>query len=96
MRQRTPYIHLEPDSTVLIPFNTLLNMGGSVRSIAINFVTPQQVQGVLENLMPRLGLNLYGGVGNEAYRFSTIGSASSRSACACPKATARSSRTSRP
>ncbi len=72
------YIHLEPDSTILIPFTTLMNMGGSVRSVSINFVTPEQVTKVLENLMPRLGLNLYGGQGKHAYRFSTIGSSAAK------------------
>jgi hypothetical protein len=72
------YIHMEPDSTILIPFQTMINMGGTVRSIAINFVTAKEVTHVLENLMPRLGLNLYGAEGKQAYRFSTIGSSATK------------------
>ncbi|HEY3282699.1 MAG TPA: FtsX-like permease family protein, partial [Armatimonadota bacterium] len=72
------YLHLEPDQTFLVPYDTLLNMGGEVRSVAMNFATSQEVEKVLKDLMPRIGLNLYGGQGNQTFRFSTIGSSSAK------------------
>jgi len=72
------YIHMEPDVCVLAPYDTVINMGGEVRSIAINFVKPQEVQSVLDNLMPRLALNLYGGQNGKVWRFSTIGASSAK------------------
>ena len=72
------YVHLEPDTTFFVPYNTLMNLGGEVRSVAIDFITPKEVKDVLEKLMPRLGLNLYAGLGNKTYRYSSIGATSGK------------------
>ncbi|MHB1001838.1 MAG: FtsX-like permease family protein [Armatimonadota bacterium] len=72
------YMHLEPDTVFYVPYGTLMNLGGEIRSIAINFVTKDEVQTVLDKLMPRLGLNLYAGIGHEVYRFSSIATKSGK------------------
>jgi hypothetical protein len=53
-----------------------MNLGGEVRSIAINFLTGPEVQRVRQELMPRLGLNLYAGEKGRTYRYSSIGATS--------------------
>ncbi|MCC7491848.1 MAG: M28 family peptidase [Fimbriimonadaceae bacterium] len=70
------YLHLTPDATVFIPFETLINMGGSLRSIATNFTNAKMVQEKLDALMPRLGFNLYAGKGEEIVRYSSVNSTS--------------------
>ena len=72
------YVHLEPDTCFYVPYHTLMNLGGEIRSIAIDFITPKEVQHVLEDLMPRLGLNLYAGLGQKTFRFSSIATASGK------------------
>lgn len=72
------YTHMDPDTTFIIPYDTLVNMGGEMRSIAIDFVTPEEVQTKLDTLMQRLGLNLYAGKGDRIYRFSSIGASSGK------------------
>lgn len=72
------YTHLEPDTTFYIPFQTLVNLGGEIRSVAINFVTKEEVNTVLKKLMPRLGLNLYAGVGDKIFRYSSIATKSGK------------------
>ncbi len=72
------YTHLEPDTTFFVPYQTLINLGGEIRSIAIDFVTPKEVQTVLDKLMPRLGLNLYAGLGEKTYRYSSIATKSGK------------------
>jgi len=67
------YTHMDPDTTFIIPYHTLVNLGGEMRSIAINFVTAEQVAEKLDTLMQRLGLNLYAGKGDTIYRYSSIG-----------------------
>jgi hypothetical protein len=68
------YIHLEPDQTMIIPYQTLVDLGGaSLRSVAIDFVDKAEVEQVLDNLMPRLDMNLYAGT-DKIYRYSSIGS----------------------
>lgn len=72
------YTHLEPNTTFYVPYKTLMNLGGDIRSIAINFVTEKEVTRVLNKLMPRLGLNLYAGLGAKTYRFSSIATQSGK------------------
>lgn len=72
------YTHMDPDTVFILPYQTLVNLGGELRSIAISFVTPEEVQSRLNNLMPRLGLNLYAGKGDVIYRYSSIGGSSSK------------------
>ena len=72
------YTHLEPDTTFYIPYKTLMNLGGEIRSIAIDFVTPKETSMILAKLMPRLGLNLYAGLGEKVFRFSSIATKSSK------------------
>ncbi|MGC8861915.1 MAG: ABC transporter permease, partial [Armatimonadota bacterium] len=72
------YTHHEPANTFIVPYDTLMSLGGDVRSIAIKFATFEEVQRQLEGLMPRLGLNLYAGIGNSIYRYSSIAASSSK------------------
>lgn len=72
------YQHMDPSATFIIPYNTLINLGGELRSIAINFATAEQVQEKLDTLMPRLGLNLYAGKEDTIYRYSSIGGSSTK------------------
>ncbi|HTE20620.1 MAG TPA: ABC transporter permease, partial [Armatimonadota bacterium] len=70
------YTHLEPNTVIIVPYQTLINQGGEVRSVAINLATPDQVTQTRLELMPRLGLNLYAGEGGQTYRYSSIGGSS--------------------
>lgn len=72
------YIHHEPANCFIVPYETLMSMGGDLRSIAIKYATASEVQDRLDELMPRLGLNLYAGVGNAIYRYSSIGTSSGK------------------
>ncbi len=70
------YLHLTPDATVFVPFETLLNMGGTLRSVATDFADAERVQKSLDGLMPRLGFNLYAGKGDEIVRYSSVSATS--------------------
>ncbi len=72
------YVHLEPDSVFYSPYQTLMNQGGEIRSIAISFASQNEVKSVLNKLMPRLGLNIYSGQGDQIMRFSTLAATSGR------------------
>ena len=72
------YVHHEPANCFIVPFDTIMGMGGELKSIAIKYATADEVTSQLDQLMPRLGLNLYAGVGNSIYRYSSIGSSSSK------------------
>lgn len=72
------YTHHEPSNVFIVPYDTLMSLGGDLRSIAIKFVTVEQVRNQLDALMPRLGLNLYAGIGGSIYRYSSIAASSSK------------------
>jgi len=67
------YLHLSPDQVVFVPFNTALNLGAEVESVAVSFVKPEEVKATLFALMPRLGFNLYAGTGSQIRKWSAIG-----------------------
>ncbi len=62
------YLHLSPDQTVFVPFETALNLGAEVESVAVSFIRPEEVTKTLTALMPRLGFNLYAGTKNPKTR----------------------------
>lgn len=70
------YLHLAPDSVIFVPFDTLINLGGTLRSVAVNFVTPEEVRMVLDKVMRRIGFNLYAGQGDRIYKYSSIAATS--------------------
>ncbi len=72
------YLHLDPDNVLYVPYNTLINMGGDLRSVAINMGSAQTTATELQSLMPRLDLNLYAGENGANHRFSAIGATSSQ------------------
>lgn len=78
------YLHLDPNNVIYVPYRTLINMGGDLRSVAINFGDPTTVRNQLfdpktgTGLMPRLDLNLYAGIGKQNHRFSAISGTSSK------------------
>jgi hypothetical protein len=67
------YLHLSPDQVVFVPFNTAINLGAEVESVAVSFAKPEEVTKTLKELMPRLGFNLYAGTGNVIMKWSAIG-----------------------
>ena len=72
------YLHLDPDNVLYVPYSTLINMGGDLRSVAINMGDAKTTDTELKSLMPRLDLNLYAGENGQNHRFSAIGATSSQ------------------
>ncbi|MBC8136081.1 MAG: FtsX-like permease family protein [Fibrella sp.] len=74
------YLHLDPDVVFFIPYGTLVNLGGDLRSIGIGYKADDK--GVLDdlrnNLMKRFDMNLYAASGGKINRFSSIGANSSK------------------
>ncbi|BDI31957.1 hypothetical protein CCAX7_40080 [Capsulimonas corticalis] len=64
------YSHIDPATVIIVPYATLINLGGDLRSVAINFGDAATVNQQLVSLMPRLDLNLYAGEDGHNHRFS--------------------------
>jgi len=68
------YIHLTPDSVLFVPYDFVINNGGSLRSVALGIADAKEVQEHLENLMSRVELNLYAGMDDDTFLCSAVGS----------------------
>jgi hypothetical protein len=67
------YLHLSADEVIFVPYDLAVTLGAKVQSVAVDFVTPQEVKRILKELMPRLGFNLYAGLGDRIRRWSALG-----------------------
>jgi len=76
--QLREYIHLAPDSCFIVPYGFLIGQGGQLRSVAIAMTAPvpdaakKLVQKNLDELMSRIELNLYGGMGGTTFLCSAV------------------------
>ena|GEM_PF-4068004 len=75
-REFRRFVRMDPELTVIVPAETLLAMGGRVRSVAVAFDSFDAVESRLEELLPRTDLNLYASVQStgvpEIRRFSAM------------------------
>ena len=76
------YLHLDPDVIFFIPYQTLIDMGGDLRSVAVGYEGPDASKNVTsdlnDNLMKRFDMNLYASSNGKIERFSSIASTSGK------------------
>ena len=72
------YVHLDAETVFFVPYQTLINMGGELRSIAIGYASDDGavLKELRENLMRRLDMNLYAAAHGKIDRFSSVASTS--------------------
>jgi len=70
------YIHLAPDAVLLVPYRFAINNGGSLRSVAIGLQgkSRDEIYGIVRNLMNRIELNIYAGIGGDTFLCSAVAS----------------------
>ncbi|MFZ4508864.1 MAG: ABC transporter permease, partial [Fimbriimonas sp.] len=56
------YLRLDPGSCFILPVERSIDLGGELRTLAVAFQDPSQTRRSLENLMPRIRMNLYASV----------------------------------
>ncbi len=67
------YKHYGPEKLAVIPYQTALEMGGTLRSVSVRFEESKQVAETVTTMMKRFALSLYAGVGGTSYLFSSVG-----------------------
>ncbi len=67
------YVHMIPNATMIIPYDTVMDMGGTLRSLAVVVNDDQDILEVIERHMPRMALTLFAGIDADTFLFSTIG-----------------------
>ena len=74
------YLHLDPDVIFFIPYRTLVDLGGDLRSVAIGYGSDSKavLSELKDNLMKRFDMNLYASSDGKIDRFSSIGANSGK------------------
>ncbi len=67
------YKHYGPEKIIVLPYNTILEMGGTLRSVAVRYPSSEAVAPVIKDMMKRFALSLYTGMGPITYLFSSVG-----------------------
>jgi len=70
------YVHFPAGMVVLIPYDRLMTLGGTLRSIAIRFTNPDEVEPAARELMDRFELSAYAGQGEDVKLYSSVGTTS--------------------
>ena len=67
------YKHFGPEKLIILPYNRVLELGGTLRSIAIKFTDADTVLTNVQRMMKRFALSLYTGLEDASYLFSSVG-----------------------
>ncbi len=67
------YTHYSPDKCLLLPYDRVLELGGTLRSIAVRFPDQQTAAKAVSRMMKRFALTLYAGLGDRTFLFSSVG-----------------------
>ncbi len=70
------YKHFLPGTVAILPFETVMDLGGTLRSIAIRYGNDEDVLAAVDDLMKRFALSLYTGSRGRTYLYSSIGTSS--------------------
>ena len=77
------YLHLTPDSIAILPYEVVMNQGGTLRSVAVNMEPKDEepkllgatdkLDLIMAPLMNRIALDFFVGRGKDTYLYSSIG-----------------------
>lgn len=67
------YRHFPPHAVVVLPYQTVMALGGSLRSVAVRYHEAESVAGQVARLMRRYALSIYAGIGEDTYLYSSVG-----------------------
>jgi hypothetical protein len=67
------YKHYSPEKLIILPYDRVLELGGTLRAISVRFNDPSEVPESVDQMMKRFALSLYTGMGKDSYLFSSVG-----------------------
>jgi len=67
------YAHLQPGGILILPRATAEELGATMRSISLAFGSAESTREALDGYVPRLGLIVYAGIGDQTYLLSSRG-----------------------
>ncbi|MGQ9731338.1 MAG: FtsX-like permease family protein [Candidatus Zipacnadales bacterium] len=66
------YKHFSPEVLVILPYSRVLELGGTLRSIAVRYHDPGLVAEEVNKLMNRFALSVYAGIDGMTYLYSSV------------------------
>lgn len=68
------FIHTEAENIVILPFGTLMNMKGTLHSVAVKFNDDvNDRKGLVESFISKLAVIIFAGLGEKTYVYSSMG-----------------------
>lgn len=67
------YKHFGPEKIIILPYDKTLELGGTLRSVAVRFRNPDDILPSVRRMMERFALSLYAGYKDQTYLFSSVG-----------------------
>ncbi|MCM8768143.1 MAG: FtsX-like permease family protein [Candidatus Omnitrophica bacterium] len=67
------FVHMEAENVVIVDFETLMDMGGTLHALAVRFPEGSNVQKLVEDFISKLAVILFVGAENKTYVYSSMG-----------------------
>ncbi|MCM8761726.1 MAG: FtsX-like permease family protein, partial [Candidatus Omnitrophica bacterium] len=67
------FVHTEAENIAIVPFGTLMNMKGTLQSIAVKFNDDVDGKGLVESFISKLAVIIFAGIGEKTYVYSSMG-----------------------
>jgi len=67
------FVHTEADNVVILPYETLMNMGGTLHAVAVRFQKEVDVKKTVEDFISKLAVILFAGIGGKTYVYTSMG-----------------------
>ncbi|MCM8760190.1 MAG: hypothetical protein NC832_00495, partial [Candidatus Omnitrophica bacterium] len=66
-------VHTDAENIAIVPFTTLMNMKGTLQSIAVKFNDDVDGKGLVESFISKLAVIIFAGLGEKTYVYSSMG-----------------------
>ena len=66
------FLHTDGANIIILPYQQVVNSGGTIQSIAIKFIDEKDLKEKIENFVSRLALTVFAGIGNNSIVYSSL------------------------
>ncbi len=67
------FIHTEAENILILPYRTLMNMEGTLHSVAVRFDNRDEANSLVESFISKLAVIIFAGLGDKTFIYSSMG-----------------------
>lgn len=67
------FVHTEAENIAILPFKTLMNIRGTLHSVAVGFDGKEEGSSLVEGFISKLAVIIFAGLGDKTYIYSSMG-----------------------